>query len=203
MHYMHGKGYFHRDLKLENLLVSRSLIKIGDMGSAKEITSSRPFTDYVTMCCVPGSPTTATWLGGLALAGGMNYRFPQLLGVNLSLLMSSASGNAISLIKSLCSWDPSKRPIASEALTHPFFHACDNIIPPSPCLRPSVGRTIIGEEFEQKNVGVIGVNHQVSMAINYAWINDCRRIWFDSDSSYVVQFLSTRFDQVPWFVRQF
>ncbi|KAI9159990.1 hypothetical protein LWI28_004043 [Acer negundo] len=211
LHYMHGKGYFHRDLKPENLLVSRGMIKIGDMGSAKEINSSQPFTDYVTtrwyrapevilgsvnysfkvdmwamgaimaelfmfkplfpgrnssdqmlkICSVLGSPTAASWLGGLALAGGLNYQFPQLPGVNLSLLMPSASGNAISLIKSLCSWDPSKRPSALEALTHPFFHSCYNInIPPSLCLRPSVGNTIRGEEFEQNNVGVIGVDHQ-------------------------------------------
>ncbi|TXG71301.1 hypothetical protein EZV62_006236 [Acer yangbiense] len=222
---MHGKGYFHCDLKPENLLVSRGLIKIGYMGSAKEINSSQPFTDYFTtrwyrapkvilasedysfkvdmlamgaimaklfmfkplfpgsnmsdqmfkIFCVLDSPTAASWswvfpeLTGfdhlyqrcITLAGGLNYRFPQLLGVNLSLLMPSASGNAISLIKSLCSWDPSKRPSALEALTHPFFHSCYNInIPPSLCLRPSVGNTIGGEEFEQNNVGVIGVNHQ-------------------------------------------
>ncbi|KAL5813254.1 hypothetical protein ACOSQ3_028204 [Xanthoceras sorbifolium] len=46
--YMHEKGYFHRDLKPENLLVFKDLIKIGDMGSAREINSSQPCTDYVT-----------------------------------------------------------------------------------------------------------------------------------------------------------
>ncbi|KAK2654336.1 hypothetical protein Ddye_014192 [Dipteronia dyeriana] len=181
------------------------------MGSAKEINSSQPFTDYVTtrwyrapevilgsvdysfkvdmwamgaimaemlmfkplfpgrnssdqmlkICGVLGSPTAASWLGGLALAGGLNYQFPQLPGVNLSLLMPSASGNAISLIKSLCSWDPSKRPSALEALTHPFFHACYNIIPPSLCLRPSAGNTIRGEEFVQNKV----VDHHQDLII--------------------------------------
>ena len=42
----------------------------------------------------------------------------------------------------------------------------------------------------------------VSMAINYAWINDWRHIWLESDSSYVVQLFSARSDQVPWRVRQ-
>ena len=48
LHYMHRKGYFHRDLKPDNLLVSRGLIKIGDMGSAREINSSQPCTNYGT-----------------------------------------------------------------------------------------------------------------------------------------------------------
>ncbi|KAK3188308.1 hypothetical protein Dsin_027869 [Dipteronia sinensis] len=42
----------------------------------------------------------------------------------------------------------------------------------------------------------------VSMAINYAWINDWRRIWLESDSSYVVQLLSARSDKVQWCVWQ-
>ncbi|KAK1574825.1 hypothetical protein Q3G72_000240 [Acer saccharum] len=159
---MHEKGYFHQDLKLENLLVSRGLIKIGDMGSAKEINSNQPLTDYVTthwyrapevvlgsenyslkvdmwamgaimadlfmfkplflgrnlfdqmlkICSILGNPTPESWLGGLALAGGSNYQFPHLTGVNLSSMMPSASWNAISMIKLMCSWDPNKRPSA-------------------------------------------------------------------------------------------
>ncbi|KAJ4724332.1 Cyclin-dependent kinase F-4 [Melia azedarach] len=37
--------------------------------------------------------------------------------------MPSASENAISLIRSLCSWNPCKRPTAAEALQHPSFHS--------------------------------------------------------------------------------
>ncbi|KAK3224617.1 hypothetical protein Dsin_004479 [Dipteronia sinensis] len=40
----------------------------------------------------------------------------------------------------------------------------------------------------------------MSMAINYAWINDWCRIWLKSDSSYVVQLLYAHFYQVPWCV---
>ncbi|KAK2657504.1 hypothetical protein Ddye_010556 [Dipteronia dyeriana] len=41
-----------------------------------------------------------------------------------------------------------------------------------------------------------------SIAINFAWQNGWHRIWLESDSSYVVQLLSSRSEQVPWRVRQ-
>ncbi|KAK2648626.1 hypothetical protein Ddye_016115 [Dipteronia dyeriana] len=41
-----------------------------------------------------------------------------------------------------------------------------------------------------------------SIAINFAWKNGWHRIWLDSDSSYVVQLLSSRSEQVPWRIRQ-
>ncbi|XP_010530391.1 PREDICTED: cyclin-dependent kinase F-4-like [Tarenaya hassleriana] len=46
--YMHQRGYFHRDLKPENLLVSKDVIKIADLGLAREVDSSPPFTEYVS-----------------------------------------------------------------------------------------------------------------------------------------------------------
>ncbi|KAK2646849.1 hypothetical protein Ddye_022044 [Dipteronia dyeriana] len=41
-----------------------------------------------------------------------------------------------------------------------------------------------------------------SIAINFAWQNGWHRIWLESDSSYVVQLLSSRSEQVPWQIRQ-
>ncbi|KAK4252656.1 hypothetical protein QN277_014401 [Acacia crassicarpa] len=82
------------------------------------------------ICGVIGSPTMETWAGGLKLARDINYQFPQLAGVHLSVLIPSASANAIDLMTALCSWDPSKRPTAAEALQHPFFQSCF-YIPPS------------------------------------------------------------------------
>ncbi|KAK2652805.1 hypothetical protein Ddye_012661 [Dipteronia dyeriana] len=41
-----------------------------------------------------------------------------------------------------------------------------------------------------------------SIAINFAWQNGWHRIWLESDSSYVVQLLSSRPEQVPWRIRQ-
>lgn len=46
--YMHCNGYFHRDLKPNNLLVSKDVIKIGDLGQAREIDDQGPYTCNVS-----------------------------------------------------------------------------------------------------------------------------------------------------------
>lgn len=47
-HYMHKHGFFHRDMKPENMLVSGNTLKIADFGLAREIRSKPPYTDYVS-----------------------------------------------------------------------------------------------------------------------------------------------------------
>ncbi|KAL3146842.1 hypothetical protein ABBQ38_014816 [Trebouxia sp. C0009 RCD-2024] len=46
--YIHKHGYFHRDMKPENLLVHRDVVKIADFGLAREVRSRPPYTDYVS-----------------------------------------------------------------------------------------------------------------------------------------------------------
>ncbi|KAL3615924.1 hypothetical protein CASFOL_040218 [Castilleja foliolosa] len=46
--HVHKNGYFHRDLKPENLLVTNKTIKIADFGLARELSSSPPYTEYVS-----------------------------------------------------------------------------------------------------------------------------------------------------------
>ena len=42
-------GFFHRDMKPENVLCSGpELVKIADLGLAREIRSRPPYTDYVS-----------------------------------------------------------------------------------------------------------------------------------------------------------
>jgi protein kinase len=48
LHAMHKGGYFHRDMKPENLLYSGDVIKLADFGLAREIRARPPFTDYVS-----------------------------------------------------------------------------------------------------------------------------------------------------------
>lgn len=48
LHHVHKHGYFHRDMKPENLLVTGDLVKLADFGLAREIRARPPFTDYVS-----------------------------------------------------------------------------------------------------------------------------------------------------------
>jgi serine/threonine protein kinase len=48
MAFMHKQGYFHRDMKPENIMITGELTKICDFGLAREIRSRPPFTEYVS-----------------------------------------------------------------------------------------------------------------------------------------------------------
>ena len=46
--HMHKYGFFHRDMKPENLLITNNKLKIADFGLAREIRSLPPYTEYVS-----------------------------------------------------------------------------------------------------------------------------------------------------------
>ena len=46
--FMHKQGFFHRDMKPENIMISGETAKICDFGLAREIRSRPPFTEYVS-----------------------------------------------------------------------------------------------------------------------------------------------------------
>eukprot|EP00930_Biecheleria_cincta_P006695 TRINITY_DN107759_c0_g1_i1.p1 TRINITY_DN107759_c0_g1~~TRINITY_DN107759_c0_g1_i1.p1 ORF type:complete len:433 (+),score=54.64 TRINITY_DN107759_c0_g1_i1:167-1465(+) len=48
LNYMHKQGFFHRDMKPENLLYTGDTVKLADFGLAREIRARPPFTDYVS-----------------------------------------------------------------------------------------------------------------------------------------------------------
>ncbi|KAA3456328.1 cyclin-dependent kinase F-4-like [Gossypium australe] len=54
------------------------------------------------ICCVVGTPTEDSWPDGLNLARTINYQFPQFDGTHLSVLIPSASDDAINLITVEC-----------------------------------------------------------------------------------------------------
>ncbi|XP_060211394.1 cyclin-dependent kinase F-4-like [Lycium barbarum] len=126
------------------------------------------------ICSVIGSPTKRDWALGLELATAINYQFPQIAGVDLSLLVPSASENAISLIKSLCSWDPCKRPTAIDALQHPFFQSCF-YVPPSLRAKAAVAKTppsagMMRGALEQKYKWSSGLLHNPKPSGNFSTV---------------------------------
>lgn len=125
------------------------------------------------ICSVIGTPTKRNWAQGLELASAINYQFPQVAGVDLSLLVPSASENAISLITSLCSWDPRKRPTAIDALQHPFFQSCF-YVPPSLRTKAAVAKTppsaVVRGAVEQKYKWSSGLSHNPKPSSNFSTV---------------------------------
>lgn len=48
-------------------------------------------------------------------------RFPSFPAQPLAKLLPTASPDALELIGAMCSWDPARRPTATQALAHPYF----------------------------------------------------------------------------------
>ncbi|KAK7386814.1 hypothetical protein VNO78_27150 [Psophocarpus tetragonolobus] len=134
--YVSTRWYRAPEVLLQSNLYS-SKVDMWAMGAIiAELFTLRPLfpgsseaDEIYKICSVIGSPTTETWADGLKLARDINYQFPQLPSVHLSALIPSRSDDAISLVTSLCSWDPCKRPTAAEVLQHPFFQSCFYVAP--------------------------------------------------------------------------
>ncbi|KAK8537834.1 hypothetical protein V6N13_096365 [Hibiscus sabdariffa] len=161
--YVSTRWYRAPEILLQSYLYS-SKVDMWAMGAIMaELFTLRPLfpgasqaDEIYKICSVIGTPTKVSWPDGLNLARAINYQFPQFPGVHLSMLIPSASDDAINLITSLCSWDPCKRPTAAEALRHPFFQSC-YYVPPSLRTRAAVSRTppSVGGKgtLEQQSVG--------------------------------------------------
>ncbi|NXW61642.1 MAK kinase, partial [Eurystomus gularis] len=179
--FIHKHGFFHRDMKPENLLcIGPELVKIADFGLARELRSQPPYTDYVStrwyrapevllrssvysspidmwavgsimaelytlrplfpgtsevdeifkICQVLGTPKKSDWPEGYHLASAMNFRFPQCVPISLKTLIPNASNEAIQLMSDTLSWNPKKRPTASQALKYPYFQVGQVLGPP-------------------------------------------------------------------------
>ncbi|CAB1312918.1 unnamed protein product [Coregonus sp. 'balchen'] len=138
--FIHKHGFFHRDMKPENLLcMGPELVKIADFGLAREIRSRPPYTDYVStrwplfpgssevdtifkICQVLGTPKKNDWPEGFQLSAAMNFRWPQCVPSNLRSLIPNASTEAIHLMRDLLQWDPKKRPASAQALRYSYFY---------------------------------------------------------------------------------
>ncbi|KAK6293203.1 hypothetical protein J4Q44_G00367040 [Coregonus suidteri] len=123
-------GFFHRDMKPENLLcMGPELVKIADFGLAREIRSRPPYTDYMStrlyrapeifkISQVLGTVKKSEWPDGYQLAPAMNSRLPQCMPTYLKTLITNASTEAIAMMKDLLTWERKKRPMAVQLYRH-------------------------------------------------------------------------------------
>lgn len=74
------------------------------------------------ICSILGSPTVSNWHDGVKLAQKMGIKLPNATPQPLSTVIPNASPEAIDLLTQLLRFDPVKRPSATQALSHPFFH---------------------------------------------------------------------------------
>uniref|UniRef100_A0A183BW00 non-specific serine/threonine protein kinase n=1 Tax=Globodera pallida TaxID=36090 RepID=A0A183BW00_GLOPA len=170
--YMHKNGFFHRDMKPENIMCNGTeLVKIADFGLAREIRSRPPFTDYVStrwyrapeillrstnynspidlwaLGCIMaelymlrplfpgtseldqifkivnilGTPQKEEWPEGFKLATQMNFNFHQSQGVQLQSIVNTVGDYGLQLMCDMLTWNPEKRPTASNCLRHKYF----------------------------------------------------------------------------------
>eukprot|EP00347_Sterkiella_histriomuscorum_P015595 403356434 len=140
--YVHKHGYFHRDLKPDNILVqNNTIVKISDFGLVRETKNifalgcimaelylMRPIFPGASeldqlnkIAQVLGTPSEKDWSDGHRLSERRGVRMPQFEKVNLGKMMQHASRDAVELMEWMFKYDPKKRPDTNQILKHRYF----------------------------------------------------------------------------------
>ncbi|KAH9247183.1 glycogen synthase kinase-3 beta [Batrachochytrium salamandrivorans] len=114
--YIHSLGICHRDIKPQNLLLDPTLgiLKLCDFGSAKILISGEPNVSYIC---------SRYYRAPELIFGSTNYDFPQIKACPWTKVFRSrtTTPESLELIAKLLEYTPTNRPIAIEAMVHPFF----------------------------------------------------------------------------------
>lgn len=143
LQYMHDRNILHRDLKTQNIFLTKSkIIKIGDLGIARvlentsdmattligtpyymspELFSNKPYNHrsdvWALGCCVYEMAT----LKHAFNARDMNALVYKILKGKMPSMPKKYSEELCEIIKSMLAYNPSERPSASKILRHSFI----------------------------------------------------------------------------------
>lgn len=73
------------------------------------------------ICQTLGTPPKNSWPEGQRLASIEQFKFPNIIQLELTSLITNCSDDGISLIRTLLKWNPNERPTIKEILNHRFF----------------------------------------------------------------------------------
>jgi serine/threonine protein kinase len=95
---------------------------MAELYSLKPLFPGENEYDQITkICFVLGTPNPKEWAEGYRLASKIGFTFPLCEAISLNKLLPNASPCAIDLILQMLSYDPQKRPTASDCLKHSYF----------------------------------------------------------------------------------
>jgi serine/threonine protein kinase len=157
--FLHSRSRLHRDLKSDNIFLSSSgIIKLGDLGSSAQLTSSRPFRTTLAGSLLwlspeilreePYSTPADIWALGIILAELLDGTAPYA-SLGRSAVISTVLSSGVKLTSTVpCSvqrlftsctaLDPSKRPSAASLLLSTDFSEMGGQASLAEFLRPSL-----------------------------------------------------------------
>lgn len=94
----------------------------GELYTLRPMFPGRSEIDQIfKICQVLGAPDAVAWPEGQALASMIQFRFPNIVPLNLVDLLTDCSQNGLDLVKSLLQWIPGERLSAKNILNHNYF----------------------------------------------------------------------------------
>jgi len=100
---------------------------------------------------VLGTPTEAVWPGVTGLPGYMEYK--DTPAIPFKSIFAASDADSLDLMAQLLTYNPSKRPSASQALEHSYFTSGDEATPSDQLPRPGRADDDVHQEVPSQNGG--------------------------------------------------